>query len=189
MFQNLTPSLKKKNVLTNKPRALGSFPETSNTGGTMGRQALQWGHTHQKYRVLSSTLHFTLVQVSYYKCLLSLPENRTFSLSVCFHLEFFLAFPPPPPFAFGSEQREWFIFTTRTRGHQLYWKVSVSFSYRSSEQRGCWWRRRIRYLSEVDPDNKCVSAIGPSGLLTGPSPTISVVFFSPTRETHELMIF
>lgn len=33
-----------------------------------------------------------------------------------------------------------------SKGHQLYWKVSVSFSHRSSQ-------RGIRYLSEAEPDN------------------------------------
>lgn len=55
----------------------------------MGRQAPQWGHAHPEYHVLSPTLHFTLVLVSYEECLLTLPWNRTFSLSVCFHFKFF----------------------------------------------------------------------------------------------------
>lgn len=90
-------------------------------------------HTHGE-----STLRTSLVYLCHWVCLLALPWNHSSNDHVL-------------PFWFrvsssGWPQHQSFIFKARIKGHQLYWKDSVSFSHRSSQ-------RGIRYLSEAEPDN------------------------------------
>lgn len=81
---------------------------------------------------------YIYIYLCHWVCLLALPWNHSSNDHVF-------------PFWFrvsssGWPQHQSFIFKARIKGHQLYWKVSVSFSHRSSQ-------RGIRYLSEAEPDN------------------------------------
>lgn len=90
--------------------------------------------------MLSSTLHLTL-------CLRAALGVFAYS-ALKSHIQFICMFP----FWFGGafpladRRASGLFFRTCTWGHQLYWKVSVSFSHTSSH-------RGIRYLSEVGADN------------------------------------
>lgn len=99
------------------------------------------------------------------------------------HIQFICMFP----FWFGGafpladRRASGLFFRTCTWGHQLYWKVSVSFSHTSSH-------RGIRYLSEVGANN--VLPLPPPPFLSSlqvQSSPLPPFFF--TTVTHELMIF
>lgn len=122
----------------------------------------------------ASTLRTSLVYLCHWVCLLALPWNHSSNDHVF-------------PFWFrvsssGWPQHQSFIFKARIKGHQLYWKVSVSFSHRSSQ-------RGIRYLSEAEPDN-----VFPPAPVSPPlhDPARSRVqpadaFSPPPPRTHDLM--
>lgn len=94
-----------------------------------------WCHYYKKSRAYINSLYLTslFVILSVFAYLLS--WNR-WNLSISIF----------GGFSAGWPQCKSFIFRTCIKGHQLYWKVSVSFSHRSSQ-------RGIRYLSEAEPDN------------------------------------
>lgn len=98
-------------------------------------KSLMWKGSHT---YSASTLRTSLVYLCHWVCLLALPWNHSSNDHV-FPVWFWVS-------SSGWPQHQSFIFKARIKGHQLYWKVSVSFSHRSSQ-------RGIRYLSEAEPDN------------------------------------
>lgn len=134
-------------------------------------KSLMWKGSHT---YSASTLRTSLVYLCHWVCLLALPWNHSSNDHV-FPVWFRVS-------SSGWPQHQSFIFKARIKGHQLYWKVSVSFSHRSSQ-------RGIRYLSEAEPDN-----VFPPAPVSPPlhDPARSRVqpadaFSPPPPRTHDLM--
>lgn len=134
-------------------------------------KSLMWKGSHT---YSASTLRTSLVYLCHWVCLLALPWNHSSNDHV-FPVWFRVS-------SSGWPQHQSFIFKARIKGHQLYWKVSVSFSHRSSQ-------RGIRYLSEAEPDNVFPPAPSPLPCMTPPGRGFNppTHFPPPPPRTHDLM--